>query len=243
MTKGILYLIPVPIAEGDNSGLIYPLLEQTISSLDEFIVEDLKTARRSLRKVGYKGDFDKTVFHILNEHIGSTNTSHFLNSIEKGKSIGLMSEAGMPCIADPGSDIVRLAHKKNIRVVPFYGQSSIFLSLSASGLNGQNFCFHGYLPKEQIARKKKIKDIDKLLHAPSLGGRAGVGCHIFIETPYRNNHLFEDILAVCAPEILFCIARNVTGISEMIVTKTIADWKRGEFPDLNKQPTVFLLGI
>lgn len=240
--KGILYLIPVPISEGDNSGLLYPLLEQTINSVDEFIVEDLKTARHSLRKIGFKGDFDKTVFHILNEHTVASGIGNFLVSAEKGKSIGLMSEAGMPCIADPGSDVVRLAHKRNIKVVPLYGQSSIFLALAASGLNGQNFCFHGYLPKEQINRKKKLKDIEKILLTPSLAGRAGAGCHIFIETPYRNNHLFEDILAVCAPEILLCIARNVTGVSEMIVTKTIADWKKEQLPDLNKQPTVFILG-
>ncbi|MFI5164677.1 MAG: SAM-dependent methyltransferase [Bacteroidia bacterium] len=236
--KGILYLIPVPIAnEEDNSDLVYPLLQSTVNSLDEFIIEDLKTARRSLRKIGFKGEFDKTVFHVLNEHTDPKSIESFLASAEKGKNIGLMSEAGMPCIADPGSEIVRLAHKKNIKVVPLYGQSSIFLALAASGLNGQNFCFHGYLPKSQNERKKKLKE---LCSSPF---REGVSCtHIFIETPYRNNHLLEDILSTCSPEILLCVAMTVTGKSEMILTKSIAEWRRSELPNLDKQPTVFLLG-
>lgn len=230
--KGILYLVPVPIAdEEENASLVYPLLEKTINSLDEFIVEDLKTARRSLRKIGFKGDFDRSVFHLLNEHTDAKNIESFLASVEKGKNIGLMSEAGMPCIADPGNDIVRLAHKKNIKIVPLYGQSSIFLALAASGLNGQNFCFHGYLPKEQVNRKKKLKEIEKK-----------EGTQILIETPYRNNHLLEDILITCSSDTLLCVAMNVTGNSEMILTRSIAEWKRSELPNLDKQPTVFLLG-
>ncbi|MBI4931892.1 MAG: SAM-dependent methyltransferase [Bacteroidetes bacterium] len=235
--KGILYLIPVPIAEDDNPDLVYPLLKKTIDSLEEFIVEDLKTARRALRKIGFKGEFDKCIFHILNEHTDLKGIEKFLSSAEKGKSIGLMSEAGMPCIADPGSDIVRLAHQKNIKVIPLYGQSSIFLALAASGLNGQNFCFYGYLPKSQNERKKKLKE---LCSSPI---RVGASCtHIFIETPYRNNHLLEDILSTCSPETLLCIAVNITGSSEKIITRSIADWKKSELPHLDKQPTVFLLG-
>lgn len=230
--KGTLYLIPVPISdEENNSALVYPLLEQTVNTLSEFIVEDLKTARRALRKIGFKGEFDKMTFHILNEHTDTKSIGSFLASAEKGNNVGLLSEAGMPCIADPGSDIVRLAHSKSIKVVPLYGQSSIFLALAASGLNGQNFTFHGYLPKEQINRKKKLKELEKK-----------EGAQIFIETPYRNNHLLEDILSSCAPEMLLCVAMNVTGSMEMILTKSIAEWKRGEQPNLDKQPTVFLLG-
>lgn len=229
--KGTLYLIPVPISdEEDNSHLIYPALEKTVNRLTEFIVEDIKTARRSLRKIGFKGEFDKTTFHVLNEHTDTKSIGSFLTSVEKGTSIGLLSDAGMPCIADPGSDIVRLAHSKNIKVVPLYGQSSIFLALAASGLNGQHFTFHGYLPKEQANRKKALKEIERR-----------EGTQIFIETPYRNNHLLEDILATCSPETLLCVAMNVTGKSEMILTKSIALWKKGELPDLDKQPAVFLL--
>jgi len=233
--KGVLYLIPVPIAEDENSDLIYPLLAQTVNSIDEFIVEDLKTARRSLRKIGFAGEFDSTAFYLLNEHTDLKGIERFLASAEKGKNMGLLSDAGMPCIADPGSEIVRLAHKKNIKVVPFYGQSSIFLALAASGLNGQNFCFHGYLPKEQVNRKKKLKEIERNI---SVGNQT----QIFIETPYRNNHLIEDILATCSSEILLCVAMNVTGKSEMILTKSIAEWKRGALLNLDKQPAVFLLG-
>lgn len=230
--KGILYLIPVPISVDDNPELVYPLLEKTVNSLDEFIVEDLKTARRSLRKIAFKGEFDKMAFHILNEHTDLKGIEKFLSSAEKGKNIGLMSEAGMPCIADPGSEIVKLAHKKNIRVIPLYGQSSIFIALAASGLNGQNFCFHGYLPKSQNERIKRLKQIEKAIPQ----------AQIFIETPYRNNHLLEDILSTCFSETLLCVAVNVTSRSEKIITKSIADWKRGELPNLDKQQAVFLLG-
>lgn len=241
--KGILYLIPVPIADEEgNSGLVYPLLESTVNALSEFIVEDLKTARRSLRKIGFTGEFDKMTFHILNEHTDAKNIVGFLASAETGKNIGLLSDAGMPCIADPGSDIVRLAHQKNINVIPLYGQSSIFLALAASGLNGQNFTFHGYLPKEQSERKKKLKEINTPLQLSPFGGAGGGVTHIFIETPYRNNHLLEDILSTCSSETLLCVAMNVTGKTEMILTKSIGEWKRGELPNLDKQPTVFLLG-
>ncbi len=229
--KGILYLIPTPLTPDENSALVYPLLEKTVNSLDEFIVEDLKTARRALRKIGFKGDFDRTTFHVLNEHTDLKGTDKFLASSDKGRSIGLLSDAGMPCIADPGSEIVRLAHKRNIRVVPVYGPSSIFLALSASGLNGQNFTFHGYLPKSQNERKRKLKEIEKK-----------EGAQIFIETPYRNNYLFEDILSTCSQETLLCVAVNITGESEKISTRSVAEWKKSAKPDLDKMPAVFLLG-
>lgn len=229
--KGVLYLIPVPVSEDDNTSLIYPKLEQTVNSLDEFIVEDLKTARRSLRKIGFRGEFDKCTFHVLNEHTDLKGIERFLSAADKGKNIGLLSDAGMPCIADPGSDIVKLAHKKSIRVVPLYGQSSIFLALAASGLNGQNFTFHGYLPKEQKDRRKKLKEIEKR-----------EGAQVFIETPYRNNHLLEDILFTCSAETLLCVAVNVTSSDEKIITRSIAEWKKNELPELDKQPAVFLLG-
>ena len=247
MTKGILYLIPVPIAvrhdgltpsssgEDEFSDYVYPSLEKTVNSIDEFIVEDLKTARRSLRKIGFKGEFDKTTFHVLNEHTDLKGIEKFLSSAEKGKNIGLMSEAGMPCIADPGSEIVKLAHKKNIRVIPLYGQSSIFLALASSGLNGQNFCFHGYVPKGQDERKKKIKTLERTIS----NNRQ---TQIFIETPYRNNHLLEDILSTCTGETLLCVASDISGKNEMIITKSISDWRKEKLPELNKIPTVFLLG-
>jgi len=198
-------------------------------------VENFKTARRSLRQIGYKGDFDKTIFHLLNEHTNLSGIEKYLSSAEKGKNIALMSEAGMPCIADPGSEMVRHAHKKNIRVVPVYGPSSIFLALAASGLNGQNFCFHGYLPKKQNDRKKKLREIKKTISQDNQ-------TQIFMETPYRNNHLLEDMLNVCSENTLLCVAADISGKSEYIITKSIAEWKGAETPDLNKLPAVFLLG-
>lgn len=233
---GILYLIPVPIAEEDFSKLIYPALAETVNSLNEFIVEDIRTARRSLRKIGYKGDFDKTIFHLLNKHTDVKNSiSGFLISAEKEKDIGLMSEAGMPCIADPGSEIVRMAHQKGIRVIPLYGQSSIFLALASSGLNGQDFCFHGYLPKEQNKRIAKIKELERAVVKNNQ-------TQIFIETPYRNNHLFDDLLTTCAPTVKLCIASDIAGKLERILTKIISDWKKSPTYNLSKQPTVFLIG-
>ncbi len=233
--KGTLYLIPVPISDDEFSDYVYPLLEKTVNTLDEFIVEDLKTARRSLRKLNYKGAFDKTIFHLLNEHTDLKEIEKFLSSAEEGKSIGLMSDAGMPAIADPGSEIVKLAHKKNIQVVPLHGLSSIFLALASSGVNGQNFSFHGYLPKSQNERRKKLKEIEKNISHNNQ-------TQIFIETPYRNNHLLEDILSVCSNDILLCIASNISGKEEMIFTRSISEWRTEKLPDLNKKPTVFLLG-
>lgn len=233
--KGSLYLIPVPISEDEFSGYVYPLLEKTVNSLDEFIVEDLKTARRSLRKLGFNGKFDTMIFHLLNEHTDLNGIEKFLASAEKGKDIGLMSDAGMPCIADPGSEMVKLAHKKNIKVVPLYGQSSVFLALAASGLNGQHFCFHGYLPKAQPERKKKLKELER-------DSSHNSQTQIFIETPYRNNHLLEDILSTCSPETLLCIASYVSTADEFIRTQSIGEWKKNNPPDLDKKPTVFLVG-
>jgi len=236
--KGKLYLIPVPISDSDYSDYIYPALEKTINTLNTFIVEDLRTARRALRKIGFKNEFDKAVFYVLNEHSEKKEMTNFLELAEKGENIGLMSDAGMPCIADPGSEIVKIAHQKGIGVVPLYGQSSVFLALAASGLNGQHFIFHGYLPKSQPDRKKKLKEIDRLIHY-SIQPSAS---HIFIETPYRNKHLFEDILSCCSTQTLLCIAANVASDAEKIFTRSVEDWKKSPIPELDKQPTVFLLG-
>lgn len=233
--KGVLYLIPAPITEDVFSVQVYPMLEKIINKLDEFIVEDIKTARRSLRKMGFKKDFNKCIFHLLNEHSNKTEAEQFLASAENGKSIGLMSEAGMPAIADPGSDLVRRAHRRKIRVIPLYGPSSIFLALASSGLNGQHFCFHGYLPKSRNERRKKLKELELSVGLSNY-------TQIFIETPYRNNHIIEDILSVCSDEILLCVASGISWNNEKIITQRISDWKKNKFHDFNKTPAVFLLG-
>ncbi len=235
MITGTLYLIPVPISEEDYSHQVYPALSTTINLLTEFIVEDVKTARRSLRKMGYNADFDKTIFHLLNNHTDLKTIGDYLSSCIKGGNVGLMSEAGMPCIADPGSEIVRRAHASNIRVVPLFGPSSIFLALAASGLNGQNFCFHGYLPKAQNNRKGKLRELEKVILQTGQ-------TQVFIETPYRNNHLIEDVISTNSASILFCIASEVASASEYIMTKRIDEWRRNKNLDFNKKPAVFLMG-
>ena len=158
----------------------------------------------------------------------------FLRPIDEGKNIGVISDAGCPGVADPGADVVALAHQKNIKVVPLVGPSSILLSLMASGFNGQSFCFNGYLPKEKKDRVRKLKDLERMAIAQKQ-------TQLFIETPYRNQHVLTDLLANCNPNSKLCIAVDITMASEQIVTKTIAEWKNTVI-DLNKRPCIFLLG-
>lgn len=233
MNKGVLYLIPSFLSETDFEN-VFPELNRKITlNLDEFIVEELKTARRFLRKIGYKKDFDEVVFHLLNEHTEETEVEGFLDSLKAGKNVGLLSEAGTPCIADPGAEIVRIAQQRNIKVVPLIGPSSIYLALMASGFNGQNFIFHGYLPVDKRDRKRKLLELER--NAGKLGQT-----QIFIETPYRNNQMLQSIIEVCNPETLFCVATNITGTDESIVSKRVKDWRKTNL-NIHKQPTVFLL--
>ncbi len=233
MNKGVLYLIPSFLSETDFEN-VFPELNRKITlNLDEFIVEELKTARRFLRKIGYMKDFDEVVFHLLNEHTEETELEGFLNNLMAGNNVGLLSEAGTPCIADPGAEIVRIAQQRNIKVVPLIGPSSIYLALMASGFNGQNFIFHGYLPVDKRERKRKLLELEQ--NAGKLGQT-----QIFIETPYRNNQMFQSIIEVCNPESLLCVATNVTGSNERITSKTIKDWRKTNL-NIHKQPTVFLI--
>jgi len=230
--KGTLYLIPASLG-GDNLDYQIPSGNITlINQLDEFIVEDVRTARRFLRKLGFKGDFELVNFHTLNEHT-TENISGFLSCTESGKSIGLLSEAGYPCIADPGNNLVLCAHQKGIKVVPLVGPSSILMALVSSGFNGQSFVFHGYLPREKGPLIKSLKKIesDAIRFSQT---------QIFMETPYRNNSLLNDILNHCAEETLLCIASNITCEDECIKTMNIRAWKKNK-PDLNKKPGIFLI--
>jgi len=170
---------------------------------------------------------------LLNQHTPVQEISGYLNSISEGKNIGIISEAGCPGIADPGADVVKMAHEKNIQVVPLVGPSSIFLALMASGFNGQNFAFNGYLPKERPDRIKKIKELERLAQQKDQ-------TQLFIETPYRNTHMLEDILTSCEGSTKLCIACDITLSTEYIKTKTIAAWKK-QVPDINKRPTIFLI--
>lgn len=233
MKTGTLFLIPSTLGETDPDKVLPAYNLQLMKQLDVFIVEELRTARRFLRKCGYAKDFDQVVFHLLNEHTPDHELLSFLEQVKAGSDTGLLSEAGCPAVADPGSAVVKLAQQMNIRVVPLSGPSSIILSLMASGFNGQQFTFHGYLPVKEHDRIRKIKELEKDLFKTGQ-------THIFIEAPYRNRHMIESILSSCSNEVMLCIASNLSLSDESVRTASVAEWKKIN-PDPGKKPTVFLL--
>lgn len=231
---GTLYFIPVTLGD-DNIQITIPAeVVKITQQLDEFIVENEKTARHFLSMFKHPKPIRELSFKTLNEHTTDKELPTLLNSLLAGKDIGLMSEAGCPGIADPGAKIAALAHQKGIRVAPLVGPSSIFLSLMASGLNGQQFSFLGYIPADKTARLQALKNIEKR-------SKTNQETQIFIETPYRNQHMLEDILSSCNGETRLCIACNISLSDEYIVTKRVKDWKQSTLPDLHKKPTVFLI--
>ena len=234
MEKGKLYLIPVTLGDSPIDQVIPAFNNQIINEIDIYIVENIKTARRFLKKAGLVKAIDDLTFHELNKRTHESEYATFLKEIENGKHIGILSEAGCPGVADPGAEIVNIAQQKNTKVVPLVGPSSILLALMASGFNGQSFCFNGYLPKEQKERVRKLKDLER-------AAKSKQQTQLFIETPYRNNHMFEDILKNCFESTKLCIAVDITLPTEQITTKTVADWKKTKI-DLHKRPCLFLIG-
>ncbi len=232
MQNGTLYLIPVPLAEEAAHKTYTPYLVDTINQIDTYIVENSKTARRFLKEAGLKTAQKDLIVHDYGKH-NRTDLSQFFVELAAGKDVGLMSEAGCPGIADPGADIVAEAHKRGIKVVPLVGPSSILLALMASGFNGQSFAFWGYLPIDKEQRTKRIKDLD-------LSASRYKQTQIFIETPFRNNQLFEEVLKSCKPNTQICVASNLTGEDEYIKTQSVYNWRKEEI-DLHKKPTIFLL--
>lgn len=228
-----LYLIPTWLSE-DSIHVIPSYVADIINSLDEFVVENEKSARQFLKKAGYKKSLTDARLHLLNEHTHASEISQLIKPLLEGKSLGLLSEAGCPAVADPGADLVKEAHKNNIAVIPLVGASSIILSLMASGLNGQSFLFSGYIPKERMARIKTLKELEKTALTKNQ-------TQIFIEAPYRNQHLLDDILQACNQDTMLCIASEITGAHEFIKTKSIREWKK-KIPEINKRPTIFLIG-
>ncbi len=233
MLKPALYLIPVALGEGDPGKVLPAHNVDVILQLDEFIVENARSARRFLRSVGYKKDFDHVTFHLLNQHTDAMEVPEFIRSVKAGRAVGLLSEAGTPCVADPGNLPVKLCHEAGLQVVPLTGPNSVVMALMASGFNGQNFTFHGYLPVDKTELRKKIKALEQQ-------ARRNDQTQIFIETPYRNNKLFDALLEVCSARTHLCLAKNLTLDGEQIRTETIARWKSLK-PDLHKQPCVFLI--
>jgi 16S rRNA (cytidine1402-2'-O)-methyltransferase len=231
--RGTLYLIPTPLGDGDLGWILPAEIRSLIFSLDTFVVEHPKTARHFLKQIGTQKPLQELTLLTLNEHTKPDELAALLAPALHGKNIGLISEAGCPAIADPGANLVRLAHAKEVRVMPLVGPSSILLALMGSGLNGQRFAFHGYLPAEKAERIKAIKSLEK----ESLEKDQ---TQVFIETPYRNLALFQDIVAACEGKTWLCVAAELTSASERIETKRISDW-RMTTPDINKKPIIFLL--
>lgn len=204
-----------------------------VKHLDFFIVENSRTARRFLRSIGYEKNFDDTVMIEMDKHSPENISEIFLTHLLSGKDTGLISEAGLPALADPGNIYVRTAHENNIQVKPLTGPSSVTLALIASGMNGQQFRFHGYIP---VKREERIKKLQEMERAATKENET----QLFIEAPYRNQSLLQDILSTCHYQTLLCIAADITAPSEFIKTKTIAEWKKN-IPDINKKPVVFLI--
>lgn len=230
---GTLYFIPVTLGEDNITKVLPTEVVKIAQQLDEFIVENEKTARHFLGVIQHAKPIRELVFKTLNEHTSDRELPALLNSLIAGKDVGLMSEAGCPGIADPGAKLAALAHQKGIRVAPLVGPSSILLSLMASGLNGQRFTFLGYLPSDKAARINQLKELEKRSKQQET--------QVFIETPYRNQHMLEDIISNCNGETRLCVACNISLADEFIVTKRIKEWKASVLPDLHKKPTVFLL--
>jgi 16S rRNA (cytidine1402-2'-O)-methyltransferase len=230
---GKLYLIPVTMGECDPMEVLPQTVKRTIEFIDYYIVENEKTARKSIKGVLPEKKQSELVLFALNKHTDAREHLNFIKPLLAGKNMGLMSEAGCPGVADPGAVIVKLAHEKGIQVIPLVGPSSILLAMMASGMNGQSFTFNGYLPIDKGEKKSALKNFEKLSFDKNQS-------QIFIETPYRNNKLLEDILQALQPSTHLCIATDITLPTEYIKTLRVADWKKTKV-DLHNRPTIFII--
>ena len=231
--ESALYLLPVTLGDTTVDSVLPAYNKEVIKDIRHFIVEDVRSARRFLKKVDREADIDSMTFYPLNKHTSPNDISGYLQPLLEGHPMGVISEAGCPAVADPGADVVAIAQQKNLKVVPLVGPSSIILSVMASGFNGQSFAFNGYLPIEPGERAKKLKQLEQRVYAEHQ-------TQLFIETPYRNNKMLEDILHNCRPQTKLCIAANITCEGQFIRTKTVKNWQ-GNLPDLTKIPCIFLL--
>lgn len=230
-----LYLIPVPLGETPVEQVLPAYNAEIIRNISVFIVENVRSARRFLKKTDKNINIDDIEFYELNEHTNKNSIGNYLDPIIKeGKPMGVISEAGCPAVADPGADIVALAQKKNIRIIPLVGPSSILMSVMASGFSGQSFAFNGYLPAKPQERAQKLKQLEQRCYKENQ-------TQLFIETPYRNAQMIESILKTCRPETKLCIASGITCPEEYIKTKSVAEWKKSPLPELGKIPAVFLI--
>ena len=229
-----LYLLPVTLGDTAIDKALPAYNAGIIREIKHFIVEDVRSARRFLKKVDREIDIDTLSFYPLNKHTSPEDISGYLNPLAEGHSMGVISEAGCPAVADPGADVVAIAQRRNLKVVPLVGPSCIILSVMASGFNGQSFAFHGYLPIEPNERSKRLKELEGRIYSEHQ-------TQLFIETPYRNHKMLDDILKACRPQTKLCIAANITCEGEYIKTRTVKEWKGTALPDLSKIPCIFLL--
>lgn len=234
--NGKLILVPVPIGAEDIRQSLPEGNMALLSTCRTFIVEELRTARRFLKKVGYPYAIDDTVFHILNEHTTSEDIVGYLDAIGRGENIGLLSEAGLPCVADPGAMITKVAQRRGIEIVPLVGPSSLMLALMASGFNGQSFAFVGYLPVDKSKRSAAIRHLEERVHREHQ-------TQLFIEAPYRNNQMLEALATTLNPQTMICVACDLTLPTQTIRALTARQWqKEREKVNLHKRNTVFLIG-
>ncbi len=230
-----LYLIPVELGETPVSQVLPEYNHQVIREIKHFIVENVRSARRFLKRVDKSINIDELTFYELNKHTSPKDITGYLDALQQGLSMGVISEAGCPAVADPGADVVAIAQRRGLKVVPLVGPSSIILSVMGSGFNGQSFAFNGYLPIEQGERTKKIKALETRAYTESQ-------TQLFIETPYRNHKMIEELCSTCRPQTRLCVAAGITCENEYIKTRTIQDWKKTkDLPDLSKTPCIFLI--
>lgn len=231
--QGKLYLIPTTLGENEPLEVMPLSVKKVIEEVDYFIVENEKSARRFIKKITPKKSQPSLKIMMLDKYAEEVETRKYLDVCKEGISVGLLSEAGVPAIADPGASIVKLAHEKNVRVVPLVGPSSILMAMMASGMNGQNFAFNGYLPIDKADRKRAIKELERLSKDKNQS-------QIFIETPYRNEKMLTDLKSTLTPNTQLCIAADITLSTEYIKTLSVKGWK-SEKPDLHKRPAIFII--
>ena len=229
-----LYLIPVTLGDTPLSRVLPDYNAEIICGIKHFIVEDVRSARRFLKKVDRDIDIDGLTFFAMGKHAAPEQFAAYLRPLEQGLPVGVISEAGCPAVADPGADVVAIAQRKGLRVVPLVGPSSMILAVMASGFNGQSFAFNGYLPIDPPERVRRIKALEQRAYSEHQ-------TQLFIETPYRNAKLFDTLLQVCRPQTRLCVAAGITCPEEFIKTRTVQDWKKRPLPDLSKIPAIFLI--
>ena len=229
-----LYLLPVTLGDTPVENVLPVYNKEIILGIKHFIVEDVRSARRFLKKVERSIDIDSLTFYPLNKHTSPEDISGYLKPLMSGESMGVISEAGCPAVADPGADVVAIAQRKGLRVIPLVGPSSMILAVMASGFNGQSFAFNGYLPIDPAERTKRIKMLEQRVYTEHQ-------TQLFIETPYRNAKMFEEILRTCRPQTRLCVAAGITCKEEYIRTRMVQEWKKHSLPDLSKVPAIFLI--